>query len=108
MAIRVKPGVVLSVILTPMLAVLVAADKVYGKRGLDAIITSTNEGKHKKNSFHYKDLAYDFRTHHVSTSQERQKILQELRNELGADYDCILENLNTPNEHIHIEQDIKQ
>ena len=67
-------------------------------------ITSGNDGKHMKNSLHYKNYAIDIRSKDM---RMKEYTLWNLQKKLGKDYDCILEGKNTPNEHIHIEYDPK-
>lgn len=74
------------------------------KINVDMIITSGNDGKHMLNSKHYTDEALDFRTHHLEPSMKEQ-LEREVKLRLGSDYDVILEDLNGPNEHMHVEYD---
>lgn len=78
----------------------------------EAIITSANDGRHGKNSIHYKikgatgatfkeSGACDLRSRDVLMSK-RDVILRELKEELGDDYDIILES-----SHYHLEWDPK-
>lgn len=69
--------------------------------GKNLVVTSTNDGKHMKNSFHYKDLAFDMRIWYLSAS-ERKEIIAKARKKLGKDYDIVLEKT-----HIHVEYDKK-
>ena len=61
------------------------------------VITSTYEGTHSEGSLHYANLAVDIRE-----NQKNPLTIVEIRRELGADYDVILEA-----DHIHIEYDPK-
>lgn len=63
----------------------------------ELIITSTYEGSHSEGSLHYANLAIDIRR------QDRgNTVKDELRDELGVDYDVVLHS-----DHIHIEYDPK-
>jgi len=73
------------------------ARRVWSIEEEELIITSTYEGSHSEGSLHYADLAVDIRQHKHGTL-----VRQELRYNLGDDYDIVLEA-----EHIHIEYDPK-
>lgn len=80
--------------------------------GREAIITSANDGRHGKNSIHYRikgaagatfkeSGAIDLRSRDILLSK-RDVILRELKEALGDDYDIILES-----SHYHLEFDPK-
>ena len=99
MMLRLKPGVRLH----PSYAIatlLVAAADVF--RPADLTITSGIDGKHMEGSLHGKGLALDFSTHHLPLG-EKDRVVTELRQALGPDYDILLELLGEPNEHLHVE-----
>lgn len=87
--------------LDPMLRILLEAEDVFRLRGLECVITSLNDGKHMKGSFHYKDKAIDLRIIHAKKEQWKP-IADEIRLRLGQKYDIVLES-----DHIHIEYDPK-
>jgi hypothetical protein len=70
------------------------------------VVTSVTDGQHSPNSLHYKGLAFDFRSHDLANGRKLQ-VHGALRHHLGPDFDVILEALNTPNEHFHVEYDPK-
>lgn len=76
-------------------------------------ITSANDGKHKDTSRHYSGNALDFRTRDMfNTLSDSQRMyeLSMLRSQLTSSlpgFDIVLESINLPNEHIHIEWDPK-
>lgn len=72
----------------------------------DMVITVGRNGKHKTLSKHYTDEALDFRTRHLP-DPVATALLAEVSRRLGPDYDVILEDSNTPNEHGHAEFDPK-
>ena len=80
---------------------IVAAAEIYVIYGSELIITSGNDGKHMDGSFHYTDLAFDARTRHLLGSLI-PVIGQRLKEELGVNYDVIIEK-----DHIHVEYDVK-
>jgi hypothetical protein len=86
-------------------AVINAANEI--KLPVDIVITSGNDSKHMKKSKHYTYEALDFRSK-TMTSKDVSHLIGRIRKRLGKNYDTILENVNTPNEHIHIEYDPKQ
>ena len=82
-------------------------ERVYRKKfGVDLVITSGNDGTHKKNSFHYKDSAIDIRVKNVPRRRWTE-LLTECRQAISDDlFDVVLE-LNPGHEHIHVERDQK-
>lgn len=71
---------------------------------LDLVVTSGTDGVHKSGSMHGNGWALDFRSK-IFTLEEKQAIIAGLQRRLGPAYDAILEDLNGPNEHIHVERD---
>lgn len=65
------------------------------------VITSTTEGKHRKNSLHYKGLAFDVRISD-KTKEETNRFLNLLKFHFDRTLDIVLEK-----DHIHIEYDPK-
>lgn len=65
-------------------------------------ITSGNDGKHKRNSKHYKNLALDWRTRDITTEQAH-KVTDIIKKELGDKYFVDFEYPDGPNQHIHIQ-----
>lgn len=67
----------------------------------ECVVTSILDGKHKKGSKHYTGNAFDMRTY-IYTVPEIKEIIQRLKDELGRNYDVVLEG-----NHIHVEYDPK-
>lgn len=93
-----------------ILAVKVAKE-AFVKLGLgELVVTSVADGTHLPTSLHYKFLAVDLRTRHLSVSQ-RQKATAEMRRYLGAKYDVLNEGPGPGHDaqnaaaHIHAEFD---
>ena len=76
---------------------LPALDQVYAEFGTEMVITSGKDGQHGTNSLHYQGKAIDLRFWNVL-----QVLVEKLHEELGPDYEVILEK-----DHIHIELDPK-
>lgn len=91
-------------ILTIAAAVINAANEL--RLNVDMLITSGNDSKHMENSKHYTYEALDFRTHHLNNS-DTKLLIENARRRLGKSYQLILEDLDKPNEHLHIEFDPK-
>jgi hypothetical protein len=68
------------------------------------VVTSLNDGRHGVNSWHFKGRAVDLRVHNVGNPEE---LFEIIRDELGDDFDVLLEGEGLPNAHIHIEYDPK-
>ena len=73
------------------------ASIVYESEAMELVITSTYEGSHSEGSLHYANLAVDIRRNAFGN-----EVRGDLRNQLGSDYDVVLEA-----DHIHIEYDPK-
>jgi len=90
-----------------MRKVLKVGEAIYSKYGHDLVITAGTEafnGKdliHSPGSLHPFGKALDFRNRFFSSS-EKPKVVQELREKLGNDYDVVFHN-----SHFHIEYDPK-
>lgn len=82
--------------------ILPSIDEVFKGHGLECTITSANDKTHMINSLHYRNLALDLRSHYIPPGYEHS-MTDELKSVLGLDYNILLEGLNTPNEHIHLE-----
>lgn len=81
--------------------IMLVAEDVYDDFGQEAVVTSLMDGKHKHNSKHYTGEAVDLRTFYFST-EEKEEVANILSDELGSDYDVVLES-----DHIHCEYDPK-
>ena len=83
---------------------------VYTAHHLDCIITSMHDGTHGDNSLHSRGglcRAVDFRTKHIPSGIQKTMIVGEIKENLGENYDVILEHENEANEHVHVEWDRK-
>jgi hypothetical protein len=78
--------------------------------GVDCVVTGGIEGTHSAYSAHYRNMALDFRTHHIPQAK-RGLIFDTLckafdcdHNGKGTTYDVLWESQGTPHEHYHVEQ----
>ncbi len=69
--------------------------------GRDGIVTFGINGTHMDDSLHYTGEAIDLRTRDLTEAQ-KQKILRELRDRLGPEWDVVEHDT-----HIHLEHDLK-
>lgn len=90
-----------------VLAALVVMDYFRSKGIPNMVITSCNDSTHMKGSLHYEGKAIDFRTHDITLSNRAAWLtgtfLKDIKDALGAEFDCIVEDISGPNEHLHIE-----
>lgn len=104
---RLKPGVSLKGLTPQMALAAVIVRDVYFQKdpACSCTITSANDGKHGEGSLHSKDglcRALDFRTHDYRGG-DVDKLAYEIQQALGDEFDVVVEDLNGPNEHIHVE-----
>ena len=92
-------GVKLSGLQPEMLEACDVAEAVYAYFDKDCIVTSGRDPHHSDYSHHYKGLAIDLRTRHLSAT-ETIHIHEQLQMRLGDEYQVILET-----DHIHVEYD---
>ena len=97
---RFKDGV--TVTFTPEVnRILETAEYAFQANGYSCVCTSGTDGKHMAGSKHYEAKAVDLRSFHVS-AEMLPKIVSELQERLGKDYDVVLEK-----DHLHVEHDAK-
>lgn len=77
--------------------------QIFNSRGYDCVVTSGNDSKHGERSLHPWGAALDFRSHHVAAG--KAGILKAIQTALGPQWDVLLEDLDGPNEHFHVEFD---
>lgn len=100
--IQVKEGVIFKEFNNSFIQLYKAVDEVWqNATTIVPTITSANDGKHMDHSLHYKNLAWDLRTHNLEVEQI-DKILVGLQQTLGLGWDVIREA-----DHIHVEYDPK-
>ena len=73
----------------------------------ECIVTSANDSTHGPNSLHYKGKALDLRTKHIQV-MDKARIVKDLKEALGPQFDVVFEAEGTANEHCHIEFDPKE
>jgi hypothetical protein len=93
-----KLGVDISRLVKPLRNALNYIDHIFLSAGTEAVVTSTFEGSHKPGSLHYSNAALDLRL----PGPGREYLFGLLKDNLGNDFDIILEK-----DHIHVEHDPK-
>lgn len=101
---KLKPGVKLAGLQPQIAVALTIARDAYNDIGVELIVTSCNDSKHSDTSLHYKGRAADCRTHTVPRPL-LNALVTRLKENLGFEFDVVLEGEKTANEHIHIEYD---
>lgn len=102
---RIKPGVMSVENHPSILHAIEVADWLWRRLGLTLTITSLQDGRHSRNSFHYgipgdiRCRGVDFRTYDILESK-LSSLVDDLRAHLGLAYDVVLES-----DHIHVEVD---
>lgn len=99
MRLLVKDGVVFKEFNSPIITALKDVWVLANQTGIEMVITSANDSKHMKDSLHYKNLAFDLRTRHM-TKAEAKQVTQDLKLRMGPSWDVVLEK-----DHIHCEYD---
>jgi hypothetical protein len=103
MVVRVKSGVLFTVIAPGGFRILSAIDQVAATLNSDLTITSACDGEHSGPADpHHRGEAYDIRSHDFSAEQ-KQLVLSELTTTLGDRFYGFLESPGTENEHFHIQ-----
>jgi len=85
-----------------ILSVIDLAAPLFETLNVPLVITSTTKGKHKKGSKHLVGQAIDIRSRQLA-GKNQKKMVNDLTDALGPDYDVVLES-----DHIHIEFDPKE
>jgi hypothetical protein len=70
---------------------------------IDWLITSMNDSKHKVGSKHYLNKALDLRSKSFSSTIIKNEFRDRLEYALGEDYTVFIEDIDTLNEHFHIQ-----
>ncbi len=99
---KVKQGVRLRGLTTPMLAGVMLVNSVYIEIGVECVWTSVNDSKHGLNSLHFSGNAVDFRTKQIPRAH-LDKFLKRVKASVGVDFDAMLEFIGQPQEHLHVE-----
>lgn len=98
--VRVKLGVLFTIIAPAGFHILSALDMIARQAGHDLTITSACDGEHSgPDDPHKRGEAYDIRTHDL---MDKDYILSRIQLVLGEDrFFAFLEDPNSENEHIH-------
>lgn len=102
---KLKPGVKLRGLVPQMVVALLIIHDLYAHYGVELVVTSANDSQHKSDSFHYAGQAVDLRT--KTFQQSKALLVAQIKEAVGPDFDVLLENEGTDNEHLHIEYDPK-
>jgi len=104
---KLKKGVKITNLTPQMVLAIRIVESVYHRLepGHNLTITSIDEGQHGPGTLHGKGRAVDFRTKDFNGN--KYKLQNEVRAALGDDFDVVLEDMHGPNEHLHLEWDVK-
>lgn len=101
MTLHIKDGVGIAGLQHEMLWAIDRTNEIFDMHGMDCWITSARGDQHSDHSHHYKGLAVDFRSRHLTTPKI-VAITQQMERVLGPEYQVIIES-----SHIHVEYDPK-
>ncbi len=71
--------------------------------GVDCVVTAGTNGEHMPGSLHYAGQAADFRTRHITSRDDLNKLVTRIRKALGPEYDVVVHDT-----HLHIEYQPKR
>jgi len=94
---KLKKGAVIQGLQLPMRKVLMFADAIWKANGKELVVTSGVDGVHSPGSLHPFGYAVDLRTFYF-TNETKKKVRKLLADNLGPEYDVVLEPT-----HIHAE-----
>ena len=105
---RQKPGVSFSKLRPEMDSVISIVASVYHTAMNDdefkPLITSANDFEgHAERSAHYVGAALDFRIKDMGKKEDREKLVQMVRKELGNRFIVLHEDIGKENEHLHVQ-----
>jgi len=101
--ISIKVGAKIEGLRPEILLGLAILERVLDSHQYDTTITEGTGGKHMDNSLHYKGLALDIRSKHILFPDTKRLIIDEARINLGNNFDLIIEDEDSPNQHYHLE-----
>jgi hypothetical protein len=102
MSVRIKDDVSLRGLIPQMSIALTVIASQFHAVGLNCIITSGTDGRHKRASAHYTGRALDFRTWGFASHADALEFAADVKAALGRDFDVVLES-----DHLHVEWDPK-
>ena len=99
----IKPGASIKNCREDILRALISVDPIYGKHGVNTIVTSGSEVyKHSADrSGHYRGDAVDLRIKNI-VKDLRKALVRAIKRKLGSDFVVLWERVGTPYEHVHI------
>ena len=102
-----KPGVRLHGLRAEMVVAIEVVRGVFEEHGVAlCVITAASDGTHQQLGGHYQGDALDFRTTSLTGPPREDPlalVASLLRGRLGPDFFVLMEGVNTPNEHLHVE-----
>ena len=93
---KLKKGVKLLGVKPELIIGLIICNTVYEKHGVEMVITSKTDGKHRDYSDHYKGYGMDLRTRNIPDVQTRSAIEMGIKESITEDYRIIFEK-----DHFH-------
>jgi len=105
--IYIKPGVVFKEFNPYFFEFILALEACSKRFSCPYRVTSANDGKHRKNSYHYRNTAWDIGLHEFSPGH--WYVLQAaLITHLPPYFDILIEGIGTENLHLHAEADLSK
>lgn len=103
---QLKSGVGLTALQPQMIVAVLVIKEIWEEiaQSEPLVITSCNDGTHSYKSRHHIGMAMDFRTKTLGRHLVGE-FVNKIKAQLDKDFDIVLEDLNGPNEHLHVEYD---
>lgn len=103
---RLKPGVRILDMRPEIAVAMIVCKSIVESYGAEFVVTSVKDGRHMHGSLHYEGMAMDVRSKSIP-ADKRVECRDRMKESLGDEFDVLLEQAGTPNEHLHVEFDPK-
>ena len=102
---RLKPGVRLKNLQPQTVLAMLVTESVFYEFGVPFVVTSVDDGQHGLVTLHGTGRAFDARTKYEELNGREQMLRAKVQEELGPDFDVVIEAVGEEREHLHVEFD---